>query len=175
MLESPGNLRFVYPLAAALVLTPLLEVAVRLWPLQTHLVQWRFQSELAIINATTLILLGLLVAGLIAWATLSTGVLRLVAIVSVLMGILLLPVLGMFLLDGQDVQQMAQSNVRGALRNNTYVAFLKGGLSMLAAFSLGIGTWRAAGAADFEPRRRDAGTRRVDSEDDDVLLVSADR
>lgn len=175
MLESPGNLRFVYPLAAALVLTPLLEVAVRLWPLQTHLVQWRFQSELAIINSTTLILLGLLVAGMIAWATMSTGVLRLVAIVSVVMGIVLLPVLGMFMLDGQDVQQMAQSNVRGALRNNTYVAFLKGGLAVLAALSLGLATWRAAGNMAAEPRRRDVGVRRDELDDEDVLLVSADR
>ncbi len=175
MLSSPGNLRFVYPLAAALIITPLLEVAVRLWPLQTHLVQWRFQSELALINSTTLILLGLLVAGMIAWATLSTGILRAVAIIAVLMGICLLPVLGLFMLDGQEVQQMAQSGVRGALRNNTYVAFLKGGFSMLAAFSLGIAMWRVASEADMEPRRRDSGLRRDEQEDEDVLLVSADR
>ena len=175
MLSSSGNLRFVYPLAAALIISPLLELAVRFWPLQLHLAQWRFQSELALLNATTLILLGLLVAGLIAWATEASGILRAVAAISVLMGVLLLPVLGMFLLDGQQMQQMAQSNMRGALRNNTYVAFIKGGLSMLAAFSLGIALWRAARAGDVEPRRRSVGSRQSASDDNDVLLVSTER
>ncbi len=171
---SSNNLRFLYPLALALILSPLLEVAVRLWPLQLHLVQWRFQSELALLNVTTLISLGLLIAGFTAWATMATGILRAVAAVSVLMGICLLPVLGMFLLDGQQVQQMAQSAVRGALRNNTYVAFLKGGLAMVAAFSMGIGFWRASGENDLQSRRKDS-VRRQQDDDNDVLLVSPDR
>lgn len=172
---SSLNLRFFYPLALALIISPLLELAVRLWPLQLHLAQWRFQSELAALNATTLILLGMLLAGAIAWATESQGIMRSVAALAVLMGIALIPVLVMFFLDGQQMQLLAQSGMRGVLRNNTYVAFLKGGLSMLAAFSLGLGLWRGAAESDASLRRRDVPNRREESDDRDVLLVSPDR
>ncbi len=173
MLASPSNLRLLYPLSLALIVSPALELAVRMWPLQLHLAQWRFQTELAIINSITLVLLGLLIAGLVAWATEETGILKAVAAIAMLVGMALLPTIALFFLDGQDVQQMAQSSVRGSLRNNTYVAILKGLLSSLAALSLGLGLWRAARDLDVSPSRGESRRRAENS--DDVLLVSADR
>ena len=169
------NLRFAYPLAIALILAPLMEIAVRLWPLQLYLVQWRFQTELAAINTSSPIMLGFVLMGAIAYATESVSVLRVVAVLSALMGLLLLPALVMFMLDGEQVRQMAQSNVRDALRNNVLVAFVKGGLSAVAALSLAIGAWRAASALDEAPVRREPSLRRDEADEADVFLVSPDR
>lgn len=169
-----NNLRFAYPLAFALILSPIMELAARLWPLQLYLVQWRFQSELAVINASSTLLLGVVLMGAIAWATESVGMLRVVAVFCGVLGLLLLPTIVMFMLDGEQVRQMAQSNIRASLRNNVFVAFLKGGLSSVAALSMGFGAWKAARLAVEEPTHGSFSRSRQESDDNDVLLVSPD-
>ncbi len=164
--------RFAYPVGLLLILAPLLELAGRAWPLQWYLIQWRFQTELAVINAAPVILIGALVMVLVAWSDESAGMLKLMGIMLVTFGVLLLPTFAMAVMDGMQLRQIARSELRGNIRNNIIVTAMRGLLSAIAAVSLGVGAMKAAGAlgaADISPRRTSASRR--DEESDNELLV----
>lgn len=166
-----SEVRFVYPLGLLLVAASALELLTRLWPVKPYLVQWRFQAELAIINGASVMLIGFLVLMLVAWAAEQPGVLRWFSILAALFGVLLVPVCALLLLDYMDVRVMANANVRESLRNNTFVALARGGLSALTALSLGLGAWRLSRSMAYEaPKSRVRGTRQ-EPEESELLIV----
>jgi hypothetical protein len=167
--------RYAYPLAVALLATPLMDLFLRLWPVKAYLVQWRFQAEIALVSAAPALLLALLVCVGVAWLGASSGLLRLSAVAATIYGFALIPIVALMLMDSDQVQQMAAANVRGSLRNNTWGAMLKGMLSALAALSLGLGAWRLARQNELmaEPARGRGGSSA--SEEPDLLLVSDSR
>lgn len=175
-LNNTPAARFAYPLGLLLILTPLLELSGRLWPLQWYLVQWRFQTEIAVVNATPLLLLGALLISVVAWADESAGVLKLVGVLLVTFGIVLLPVLAMIAIDGLQINQMARSDLRAQLRNNIALAAVRALLASIAAVSLGVGAMRLAkAAASQESHRKSSNGSRANeaSQDDDLLIVAA--
>lgn len=142
--QSARAARFAYPLGLLLVLAPLLELAGRIWPLNWYLVQWRFQTELAVLNAAPVMLIGALIIAVVAWADESISTLKLVGILLVTFGVILLPVAAMLGVDGMQLRQMARAELRGPLRNNIIVSGLRAGLAAIAAIALGIGAMNAA-------------------------------
>jgi hypothetical protein len=162
--------RFAYPLGLSLMLAPLLELVGRIVPVQWYLVQWRFQTEIAVINAAPVLLIGALIVAVVAWADESIGVLKLAGALLVAFGVLLLPVLAMIALDGLQVRQMARAELRGPLRNNIILSMVRAMFSSIAAVSLGLGAIKVAKALslDVAPKRRQASR---DAVSDSPLLV----
>ncbi len=174
-LTAAREARFVYPLAIALAASPVLELAARLWPLKPYLVQWRFQAELALINLAPVFLVGMLIWVAVAWATESVSMQRLASVIVGLFGLVMLPTLVLLALDMMQVLQMANSNMRSTLRNNTIVSGAKGVLAAMAALSLSLGAWRMAASAEVEVPARRPGSGRPDTDDGDLLLVTDSR
>jgi len=171
-----SEIRFAYPLGLLLVVASALELLARIWPVKPYLVQWRFQTELALINGAPVMLIGFLILLLVAWAAEQPGVLRALSIVAALFGVLLAPVCALLLLDYMDVRVMANANMREALRNNTVVALVRGGLSALAAFSLGLGAWRLSRTMTYEaPKSRARGSRQEPEESEFLILGDTPR
>jgi hypothetical protein len=174
-MPAPNNTmraaRFAYPLGLSLMLAPLLELAGRIWPLQWYLVQWRFQTEIAVINAAPVLLIGALIVAVVAWADESVGALKLAGALLITFGIVLLPVLAMIALDGLQVRQMARAELRGPLRNNILLSMVRAMLSSVAAISLGLGAMKVAKALSMEasPKRKQPMSREPES--DSPLLV----
>jgi hypothetical protein len=164
--------RFAYPLGLLLVVASSLEILARIWPIKPYLIQWRFQTELAVVNAAPVMLIGLLLLLLVAWAAEHTSVLRVTSVLSALFGVALVPVLVLLLLDSSEVRQMANANVRDAIRSNSLVALVRGGLGALAALSLAVGGWRLARSEAYSasPRGRRA-SREDGSGESDLLIV----
>jgi hypothetical protein len=174
-LESLRAARFAYPFGLLLILAPLLELAGRIWPVQWYLVQWRFQTEIAVLNATPIILIGSFVVAVIAWADESVSILKVLGSLLVVFGVLLLPLVAMLALDGIQIRQMARSELRGPIRNNTIIAVLRGALAAAAALGLGVGAMRIARniSAPTGGRTRTR-TEREEEMDSPLLVVGSD-
>jgi len=172
-LQTARTARFAYPLGLLLILAPLLELAGRLWPLQWYLVQWRFQTELAVVNAAPVLLIGALVVATVAWIGEDTGMLKLAGLLLVTFGVLLLPTIAMMALDGMQLRQMARADLRGPLRNNIIVSVLRACLASLAALSLGLGALKLARqlGQQFSPRASSSSPRTRPSEKEEGLLI----
>ncbi len=166
--------RFAYPLGLLLLLAPLLELAGRIWPIQWYLVQWRFQAELATVNAAPVLLLGALVVAVVAYLSESVGVLKLAGILLVTFGVLLLPIVALMALDAMQVRQMARAELSGPIRNNAILAVLRGLVAALAATSLGIGAMKAAKAMTLSVAPRRSGGARGERDADSPLIMMGD-
>jgi hypothetical protein len=168
--------RFAYPLALALVITPTLELAARLYPLKPYLVQWRFQAEIGLVSAAPVLLLGFLVAIVAGRLSEAPGVLKLLGVLCAVYGVLLMPALAMLMLDSGQIQQMAAANARESIRDNTFVTAIKGATYVLATFGLAVGAWRSASvvAARIAGSTPGAGrsANRNSPDDSDLILVS---
>lgn len=171
-LDSMRAARFAYPVGLLLILAPLLELLGRVWPLQWYLVQWRFQTELAMVNASPVLLIGALVVVAVAWADQSVGVLKLVGVLLVIFGIVLLPTLAMIAVDGLQIRQMARAELRGPLRNNILLSIVRTLFSSIASISLGLGALKVAKALSLElsPKRKKPVSREPDA-DAPMLVV----
>ena len=159
-LQTVRTARFAYPLGLLLFLAPLLELAGRVWPLQWYLAQWRFQTELALVNASPVLMLGALVIIAVAWMSEDIGVLKLSGLLLVTFGVLLLPTLVMLGLDGMQLQSMARAELRGTFRNNVVLSALRALLGCAASLSLGIAALRLARHVDLlsSPRSHKVGS-----------------
>lgn len=172
-LSRPVDLRFLHPLALALALAPVTEVALRLYPMKAYLVQWRFQAELGLITLASPLLLGALIAGIVAWASESARLLRVLSVSATLYGLLLMPTVALFVMDGNQMRQMAVAASREAMRNNIMLSAGKGVLFLIAALGFGLVAWRQAAALDAAAvGARAGGTPRNSPSDDDLLVVT---
>lgn len=170
-LDSARAVRFAYPVGLLLMLAPLLELAGRIWPLQWYLIQWRFQSEIAIINAAPVLLLGALVVAVVAWMNESAGVLKIMGLLAGVFGVLLLPLLVMLALDAIQIRQMARSELRGQIRNNAIVSVIRGVLAAVACLSVSVGFFKLAATFSAPAKKRKAASRPDAGQADDGLLI----
>jgi hypothetical protein len=169
--ESSRVARFAYPLGLLLVLAPLLELAGRVWPLQWYLVQWRFQTELAILNASPVMLIGAFIIAAVAWAEESISTLKLLGMLLVTFGVIMLPVAVMLGVDGMQLRQMARSELRGPLRNNIIVSGLRALLAAAAAVALGIGATNAARSLISPSKAKRAAGSQPETESTTPLII----
>jgi len=163
--------RFAYPVGLLLMIAPLLELAGRVWPLQWYLIQWRFQSEIAVINAAPVLMLGALLVGVIAYMNESAGVLKIMGLLAGVFGILLLPLLIMLTLDAIQIRQMARSELRSQIRNNAIVSIMRGVLAAIGSLSLAIGLFKAAASLNAPAKKRRASTRAESDQNESGLLI----
>lgn len=169
--DSMRATRFAYPVGLVLILAPMLELLGRVWPMQWYLIQWRFQTEIAVINAAPVLLLGAVLIGAIAWANESTSVLRIGGLLLGLFGVLLIPLLVMLALDAIQLRQMARSELRGQLRNNAIVSSVRGLLAIIATLSLSVGFFKVAALFNEPARKRKVAARSNNDESDSSLLI----
>ncbi len=170
-LDSMRATRFAYPVGLLLMIAPLLELAGRVWPLQWYLIQWRFQSEIAVINAAPVLMLGAILVGIIAWMNESPGVLKTMGLLAGVFGVLLLPLLVMLALDAIQIRQMARSELRGQIRNNAIVSVTRGVLAAIASLSLAVGFFKAAATFSAPAKKRRASARAEADQNEGGLLI----
>lgn len=156
-----------YLLAAALVLSPLLNLALSVWPLQPSNVGWRFGALGLLSGGLTVALIGmLLLAALTSMAEQRVG-LRAVAVVSALGALLIVAVVGLFLLDALELRNsIVQYQARRQFEINSLRALMGYGWAFLVLTALAWGGLRASA----RPRASRQGSRRVEEQ---PVLVGA--
>ncbi len=168
--RTPALARVLYPTGLLLLIAPMLELMARIWPLQLHLIQWRYQAGTAFLSAMPVVMMGLLVLALAAHFGEQPRVLRLAGVAALLLAVVLLPLLVGYALDAVQFRAMVESGARGPLRNRSLVTGATGLVAVVAAVSLGIGAWRA-GKPDAVARR----SKDRKSGEAETLLISDPR
>lgn len=156
-----------YLLAVALVLSPLLNLVLSVWPLQPSNVGWRFGAIGVLSGGLSVALMGmLLLAALTAIADQRVG-LRVVAVVSALGALLVVGVVGLFLLDALELRNsIVQYQLRRQFEINSLRALMGYGWAFLVLAALAWGGLRASA----RPRAARQGARRPEEQ---PVLVGA--
>ena len=159
--ESPVRyVKGLYPLAVLLTFAPLMDMAVRTWPFQPTLLQWRFGFFVALISNFAIILTGLGLLGGIAAFSGHRLMLRVVSVLSALGALFGLAVLVLFALDALQARKMSDASVAGGLLRGLASGTITSSLSAAAMAGIAWGAHRAAAALDKAPRRPSATTVR---------------
>jgi hypothetical protein len=147
VLRDENSIRYVkalYPVGFLLTLVPLVDLALRVYPPKFGTVQWRFAALGLLAGNLGTVLLGLGLIGLVAALVGHRMVLRVLAIIALVGGVLLVGGLGMFVLDALQVRRSANPQFVQALTVSTLGALFTGGLGLIALFSIGLGAWTAS-------------------------------
>lgn len=143
-----------YALAFVLVLFPILDLCVQIWPLFPAQAQWRFGS-IGIASRTMITpFLGLLMFYGVAHEVGHRRLLWLFTLVSALLVVLILALLGLFVVDAIEVRALVNADAARRFDLTTGVAAIKLGCGLLVAFVFAIVGRRAARDA---PRRQASG------------------
>jgi MFS family permease len=140
-----------YAVALLLVVVPLSEMTLRVWPLRFTEVSWRFGTVGLFSNALLSPLLGLTVAGMLAFLFGHRRAIRALAIVLMAAALLLAGAMVLFMLDALQMRGNVVTEARVAFDMASAQAIIKMGLFTIVSFVLGIGGWRSA--HDRDPRR----------------------
>lgn len=134
-----------YLVAVILLLFPLMEVALAVWPLRPGSVAWRYGSVGIFSRALMTPLLGLLLATALALLLKQARILSALAVASGLVGFLLLFTTGRFLLDALQMgaQVGADPVAQSTLQATTYPAIIKLSLTAGAMILFAAGNWYA--------------------------------
>ena len=131
-----------YGLAAVLVLVPILDVLLQVWPLDPGEASWRF-GAIGILSRSLLTpLLGLLLAMATAAAAGHRHALRLTGALSGLLAVGLVAVGGLFALDGLELRAVvAPGEPRARFDRTGFQASVKLGLFILLSLAYAIFAW----------------------------------
>ena len=145
----------LYPAAAFLVLAPLVDLALRVFPPQFGSLQWRFGTVGLLLAQFGTVLLGLGLFGLVAAFNGQTGVLRALGYVAFVGTALTLAALALFSLDAIQIRTLA-TNPQGkrALLVSSSEALFSGLFGTVVLFAIGRGALAAS-------RRSSPATRRA--------------
>ena len=156
MLSDENLQRYVkglYPLGFLLMLVPMVDILLRVFPPQFGQLQWRFAAVgLALGNVGT-VLLGLGLLGFVAAVLGHRGFLRGLGFFALVLAIVLLAVLALFLLDAVQIRQMAAANFKRQILTSSLGAAFAGGMGMIALFLMGRGALAASKATRLPERR----------------------
>ena len=146
-------LKGLYPLGFLLMLVPLVDILLRVFPPQFGQLQWRFAAVgLALGNVGT-VLLGLGILGFVAAANGHRAFLRGIGILALVLAVVMLAVLVLFALDAVQIRQMAAANFKRQILTSSLGAAFAGGLGMIALFLMGRGAIAASRAKRLPERR----------------------
>ena len=149
----------LYAFAVALVLPTALEFVLVSLPLRLGDERWRFGAAgLLFNNASLLPLAGLTLAAYASLRLEHRLVARLVAVLLVLLGLGLLVTLPLFVLDFLQLRPDVNPQMARSVDLTSMKAILTGVLFCIAAFAVGLATWRSGTALAL--RARDAAARR---------------
>lgn len=143
----------LYPLGFLLMLVPMVDILLRVFPPQFGQLQWRFATVgLALGNVGT-VLLGLGLIGLVAAICGHRVVLRVLGFVALVFAVVLLAVLVLFALDAVQIRQMAAANFKRQIVTSSLGAAFAGTMGMIALVVLGRGALAASRATRLPERR----------------------
>ena len=132
----------VYPLALLLILMPMASVAITVSPLRFGEVTWRYGAFGIVMQSTTLPLLGVALVCLAAYLLGHHVVLRIVAALALLLGVLLAGAVALFALDALRMRPMVQPAAMEQFGAKTTWAGFAAALTALVLVWIGIGAWR---------------------------------
>lgn len=135
--------RVLYIAAVILIAIPTVQVVSQLWPLQLTSIQWRFGAANAFSAILMLPFIGVALLLVLARATDSRGVSRLIGAISGLIAVVLAASTVLFILDALQLKTIVQSRMLDQFTSTMYrvailctVFFIVFGILALSAFSL---------------------------------------
>lgn len=164
-----------YAVALLLIIMPLVEVVLGIWPLRVGQVNWRFGAAGLVSQSVMTPLLGLFLA--IATAALvghriAARVLSVIALAGGIMGIL---AIAMFGLDALEARASVRPESMTAFDRASIVAGVRYILGTVTAFLLGIGGWKASRKSSRPAAAaRDSSAAGASGADSRVLIGSKD-
>lgn len=150
-------LPWIYPLAALLVVVPLLDVAARTWPAAPRDLEWRFGAMGIAFNTLVTPLLGAGIAMLVAALADHRRLLRFLAVVATCAGIALMAALSIFILDALQLRPTVPVDAREDYDAAAIEAFIAGALCVPVVLILGTGGWAATRSRRPPGREPDVG------------------
>ena len=143
----------LYPVAALLILVPLMDLTLRVFPPQFGTLQWRFATAGIFLGSLGTIMLGLGLTGLVAVISGHQKVLRVLGFAALALGVVLLALLVLFALDAIQVRRLANPNFKRAVLLSSTGAMFNGLFATFALFMLGRGGIVASKATRTVARR----------------------
>lgn len=134
-----------YAVATLLVLIPLSEMILRVWPLRFTEVSWRFGAVGLFSNVLLTPLLGVTLAGVLAFLFGHRRTVRTLSAVLIAAAIVLIGSMAMFALDALQMRGNVVADAQLAFDVASAQALLKIALFVTVGLVLGIGGWRSTG------------------------------
>jgi hypothetical protein len=134
----------LYPIAALLILVPLVDLSLRTFPPQFGTLQWRFATVGLLIGNTGTVLLGTGLLGLVAVIAGHRRFLRVLGFITLGLAVALLAVVVLFTLDAVQIRRLANQNFKRAVFLSSVGAMTTGLLGILALAGIGRGALSAS-------------------------------
>lgn len=146
----------VYVVAAMLVLLPLAELFVSIWPLQPGVVRWRFGAVGLLSGALLVPILGIVLAYALAVLLEHRMMQRIIALLSGLVAVALVAAAAGFVLDALQMRVEVRPQAHRSFDMASVLGLGKMLLAMVALVSLGVAGWRSArvGAPERGARKK---------------------
>lgn len=165
--DDPSLRRVLVTSGVLLILIPLIQVGIQIWPLQLGNIQWRFAAANALSGGILLpSYLGLVLLLTIGRRLEQKGLQLTVGIVSVLFLLGLGVSMALFVLDASQLKAIVNSQMEAAFRNTALRVTAVSGLFFLAHAVLAWASFRAPKAAAATASRSSS-----KSADEDVGLI----
>ncbi len=158
-----------YSVAFILIVVPLTEVLLGIWPLRIGQVNWRFGAAGLVSQSVITPLLGMLLAVTTAALVEHRVTARVLAGFALLGGVLGALALAMFSLDALEARSAVRTESLQAFDKAAVVAAVKFVLGSISAVLLGVGGWKASRRHGGEAAARE----RKSASDDSPVLVGA--
>ena len=133
-----------YLVAALLILIPLLDTALSVFPPRMSDVSWRFGATGLFSRALMTPLLGLLIAFAVALLVDQRRVLRVIAVVSGISAAMLVGTVILFTLDALQMRSQVRIEAKSAFDVASAVALAKYGLCILVLAAFTVAGWKSA-------------------------------
>jgi hypothetical protein len=143
-IDTRSLLRPGYAVGVLLIVLPLGDLALNLWPLQPGNVDWRFGSIGLLSGFILTPLIGIGVLLLVAAVLEHRSVLRLVSIVNLVGAGLMVPMVVLFMLDWIQMRALTEEQIRPNVDAGSLKAIVKYVLGALTLGWLGLAGWRAS-------------------------------
>lgn len=164
-----------YAVAALLVVMPLTDTFLGVWPMRVGQVTWRFGAAGLLSRALMTPLFGLLI-GLVTATLLEhrimTRVLSIVAFLGALLGVLAMVMFG---LDALQARSGVRPEALTAFDTAWIVALIKYFLGTITAILLGVGGWKAARHRSRRTARPGTAESPAEKDSERVLISAEDR
>ncbi len=157
----------LYGVAAILVVLPITDTVLSLWPLHTGDLIWRFGAAGIIASHALLMpLIGLLLASVTAVLLEHRRTLRGLSVVAAFVGLTVAVGIGLFALDVVQTRARVEPGAQAGFDSASLRVFIRMGLVVPAAIAIAAGSWAASGRVGRESGRsrgsEAAGKRRGD-------------
>jgi hypothetical protein len=149
----------MYPVAVLLMLVPLVDLSLRVFPPQFGTLQWRFATAGLFLGHTGTILLGTGLLGLIAVIAGHRRVLRILGFAALALGVIMLALLVLFALDAIQIRRLANPNFKRAVLLSATGALFNGLMGTITLFFLGRGGLAASRVSRAVERRVKPGVK----------------